>query len=101
MTPNAVKDLAVESSSGQSLTLKWSRPSTGDMPGTSYNLEYSEVVDGVNKNDTTTAISHVITGLKPYTNYTIRIMAISTVGEGLWSTPIVAETNQGGSLFSH
>ena len=102
MTPDAVTDLAVESSRYNSLTLKWSRPSTGDMPVTSYKLEYSEAVyDATTKTSTATASSHVITGLKAYTNYTIRVMAKSRVGEGLWSAPIEFTTDQAGKRSSH
>ena len=102
VTPDAVTDLVVGSSSYNSLTLKWSHPSIGDMPVTSYKLEYKEAVDGATtKTSITSASSHVITGLKPYTNYTIRVMAKSRVGEGLWSAPIEFTTDQAGKQSSH
>ena len=61
---------------------------------------YTTLFRSTTKTSTTTASGHVITGLTAYTNYTIRVMAKSDVGEGLWSASQQFTTDQAGKRSS-
>ena len=59
-------------------------PGADEMPVTAYNLEY--------RNSTSTLDIHLglvlskrIINLKPYTAYSVRLIATSVLGKGLWS----------------
>ena len=59
-------------------------PGAGEMPVTAYNLEY--------RNSTSTLDIHLglvlskrIINLKPYTAYSVRVLADSILGKSLWS----------------
>ena len=69
----------------RSTLVTWSyNPGADEMPATAYNLEY--------RNSTSTrdiplglVLSKRINNLKPYTAYSVRLIADSVFGKGLWS----------------
>ena len=54
------------------------------MPVTAYNLEYR---NSTSTDDITLGVvfRELITNLKPYTLYSVRLVATSDLGKGLWS----------------
>ena len=98
-----MQDLTLQRSDAGSVSLKWTHPQSGDMAITLFRIWYAESNNLVaSKTDIVygTATSHVITALHPYTEYTIKIMAISALGNGFWSAPIKAQTGQAGKFVS-
>ena len=59
-------------------------PGADEMPVTAYNLEYR---NSTSREDITLGVvlSKLITNLKPYTPYSVRLVATSDLGKGLWS----------------
>ena len=59
-------------------------PGADEMPVTAYNLEYR---NSTSREDITLGVvlSKLITNLKPYTLYSVRLVATSDLGKGLWS----------------
>ena len=101
VVPDAVTDLTVDNVLARSVTIKWTRPHPGDMPITSYRVECNEDANPASSKTATASASatdRAISGLKPYTEYRFRIMAITSVGEGLWSAFITSKTGQAGAL---
>ncbi|CAH3194561.1 unnamed protein product [Porites evermanni] len=69
----------------RSTLVRWSYSPGGDeMPVTAYNLEYR---NSTSTDDITLGVvlSKLITNLKPYTLYSVRLIATSGLGKGLWS----------------
>ncbi len=73
-----------------SITLIWTEIDCLDRNGviTNYILQYGE---GTNRNITITtpssATTHLITGLKPFTQYTFTVAGVNSVGSGPFSNP--------------
>ena len=59
-------------------------PGADEMPVTAYNLEYR---NSTSTDDITLGVvlSKLLTNLKPYTPYSVRLVATSDLGKGLWS----------------
>ena len=59
-------------------------PGADEMPVTAYNLEYrnSTAIDDISLG---AVLSKQIINLKPYTAYSVRLIATSVLGKGLWS----------------
>ncbi|XP_031557770.1 uncharacterized protein LOC116294321, partial [Actinia tenebrosa] len=72
----------------RSITTKWPAMTASDDVGTinSYNIQLSNQSSTVTYNAHHPALNYTIEHLKPYTNYSIRVKAISVVGQGLWSS---------------
>ena len=69
----------------RSTSVTWSHnPGADKMPVIAYNLEYR---NSTSTDDITLGVvlSKLITNLKPYTPYSVRLVAISVLGKGLWS----------------
>ena len=68
-------------------------------PITGYRLRYSNGTSIVN----TTAEEnrqHVLTGLTPFTSYSVQVAAVSYGGTGPYSTPLTVETLQDSEWFT-
>ena len=71
-----------------SITLTWTEIDVSERNGviTSYIIQYGE---GTNRNITintqSNANTHLITGLKPFTQYTFTVAGVNSVGTGLFS----------------
>ena len=59
-------------------------------PITGYRLRYSNGTSIVN----TTDITHMLTGLTPFTNYSVQVAAVNAGGTGPYSTALTVETLQ-------
>ena len=69
----------------RSTLVTWSySPGADEMPVTGYNLEYRNSTS-INNISLGIVLSKVITNLKPYTAYSVRLIATSVLGKGLWS----------------
>ena len=69
----------------RSTLVTWSyNPGTVEMPVTAYNLEYrnSTSIDDISLG---VVLRKQIINLKPYTAYSVRLIATSVLGKGLWS----------------
>ena len=69
----------------RSTSVTWSySPGADEMPVTAYNLEYR---NSTSTDDITLGVvfRELITNLKPYTPYSVRLVATSDLGKGLWS----------------
>ena len=81
-----------------SVSISWNKPDNGGSPITGYSVQYvtsggsswSTHQDG---NDTSnTALSATIPGLTPNTEYTFRVAAVNTVGQGAYSANVTDTT---------
>ena len=75
---------------GRSISLVWTYPDPGDAPITHYNIEYNGTTV------TSQTSPYRLVNLHPFTSYTIRITAISGLGAGPWSAPLMLTTSQSG-----
>ena len=69
----------------RSTLVTWSySPGADEMPVTTYNLEYrnSTSIDDI---PLRAVLRKQIINLKPYTAYSVRLIATSVLGKGLWS----------------
>ena len=89
--PAAPSSVNVQSIQARTAEVKWDTPAQGPAEGSilSHILKYHVV--GSPNNITTVPINsnpktYQLSNLVPYTNYRVKIVAISNVGEGLWST---------------
>ena len=89
--PAAPSSVNVQSVQARTVEVKWNTPAQGPAEGSilSHVLKYHVV--GSPNNITMVTINfnpktYQLSNLVPYTNYRVKIAAISSVGEGLWST---------------
>ena len=88
--PAAPSSVNVQSVQSRTVEVKWNTPaqSLAEGPILSHVLKY-HVVGSPNDITNVTINSNPktqLSNLVPYTNYRVKIAAISSVGEGLWST---------------
>ena len=83
--PDAVQDLRTNMIQARSVTLIWTVPDPGHTPITLYKIQYS--VQGTRDylNISSKVNTSSLSGLKPNTDYTVNVVAVSVLGEGLWS----------------
>ena len=90
--PDGLTSSSVES---RSLTVQWGIGPCPDQRGpiTEYRLRYS---NGTSIVDTTGEgiRQHVLTGLTPFTSYTVQVAAVNAGGTGPYSTALTVETLQ-------
>ena len=85
--------VGIQGVQGVAVTVNWKKPSQGQHEGdiASYLIRYNRMEDPHNVTLVKApagARAHHISGLAPYTNYSVQIAANSTVGMGLWSKPL-------------
>ena len=85
--PDIVNDLHTNGTQARSVTLMWTAPDPGHAPITSYKIHYGiqGTRDYLNVTSNVNTSSFVLSGLKPNTNYTVNVVAVSVLGEGLRS----------------
>ena len=84
----------------RSLTLVWGTvpcPHQGG-PITGYRLRYTNGTSIVNTTGEGSR-QHVLTGLTPFTNYSVRVAAVNDGGTGPYSTLLTVETLQDGEYI--
>ena len=67
-------------------------------PITGYRLRYSNGTSIVNTTNEESR-QHVLTGLTPFTNYSVQVAAVNDGGTGPYSTPLTVETLQDGECI--
>lgn len=99
--------MACTALTGQNIQVTWKPPPSDKVHGVvqGYKLLY-EAASGVASESQTgreTKISHalstVLHGLSPYTNYTVQVLAYTKAGEGVSSSPVSCTTEETGKLF--
>ena len=92
--PEGLNNLSVEK---KSLTVQWGIASCPDQRGpiTGYRLRYSNgtsivAIEGNEQNDR----QHMLTGLTPFTSYSVQVAAVNAGGIGPYSTALTVETLQ-------
>ena len=78
------------------VTVQWNPPVPGQAEGSllSFVIQYHVVSNPSNITKVTTASnnSYELSNLAPYTNYSVKVAAVSIVGEGLWSKSVLFQT---------
>ena len=92
IAPGGLTSTSVES---RSLTVVWGTVLCPDQRGpiTGYRLRYSNgtsIVDTTGEGST----QHVLNGLTPFTNYTVKVAAVNDGGTGPYSAVLTVETLQ-------
>ena len=87
--PEGLTSTSVES---RSLTVQWGTVPCPDQRGpiTGYRLRYSSIVDTTGEGSR----QHVLTGLTPFTSYSVLVAAVNAGGTGPYSTALTVETLQ-------
>ena len=101
MPPEEIK---CSSLSSQSIQISWQPPPTPQCNGLlqGYKLTYEPVIEdnwrGKDSLETrkTSALSTVISGLRRFSNYTLRVLAYTKVGDGIFSSPVRCQTDEDG-----
>ena len=87
--PGPVRDLQVALLTSTSVTVRWTRPEVTGRPDFYYTLQYSDP-DNIGEflpaipmriMNSALSVSHTITGLQPYTTYTIRVISHNGVSD--------------------
>ena len=81
--PDAVRDLRAKAIQDQTATLTWTAPYPGNASITSYTIYYSNGVRELNFTSKTRTNTFELSNLTPDTSYTVKIVAVSALGEGL------------------
>ena len=87
--PDGLTSSSVES---RSLTVQWGTVPCPNQRGpiTGYRLRYSNGTSIVD----TTDLTHMLTGLTPFTSYSVQVAAVNAGGTGPYSTALTVETLQ-------
>ena len=87
--PSAVLPISIQS---RSFSVFWGIVPCSNQRGpiTGYRLRYSNGTSIVN----TTFTTHMLTGLTPFTNYSVQVAAVNAGGTGLYSIALTVETLQ-------
>ena len=88
----------------RSLSVVWSTVNCSHQRGpiTGYRLRYSNGMHTSIVNITGEGSrQHVLTGLTPFTNYSVQVAAVNDGGTGPYSTPLTVETLQDGECMLH
>ena len=78
----------------KTLIVEWEPPSSPEGIITTYMVTYNDVTVDTNNNDT----NYTITGLDPYTNYSITVLACTSNGCGDQSDVVIGTTTEEGKL---
>ena len=79
---------------GRTLVVTWAQPTYPNAPSLSYVVTYTATPSGVEMAAMTQDLTSSITGLSPFTNYSIAVQACSEVGCGAQSSEVMALTRE-------
>ena len=111
--PGPIQDLRTTTVTSTSLTVRWTRPKVTERSDFYYTLQYSDP-DNIGEFlpaipsmivNSALSVSHTITGLRPYTTYTIRVTSHNGVSDqdtenaALRIVTIQVRTLEGGKLW--
>ena len=63
-------------------------------PITGYRLRYGTSIANIKETDEQTDRQHVLTGLTPFSSYSVQVAAVNAGGTGPYSTALTVETLQ-------
>ena len=95
VAPDGITSTSVQS---RSLSVVWEAVPCSDQRGgpiTGYRLRYSNGTSIVNTTGEGSR-QHTLTGLTPFTNYSVQVAALNDGGTGVYSSPLIVETPQDG-----
>ena len=93
---SAPQNLTKTSAESRSISLMWGKVPCKHQRGpiTGYRLRYSNGTSIANYTSGEGSRHHVLTGLTPFTNYSVQVAAVNDGGTGPYSTPLTVETLQ-------
>lgn len=101
------QNVACAALTGQNIQVTWKPPPSDKVHGVvqGYKLLYeagSAVLEQQAGRETkiSHALSTVLHGLSPYTNYTVQVLAYTRAGEGVTSSPVSCTTEETGKPFA-
>ena len=91
-------DLKVTKVESRMAMVQWTNPGADPAmkSATSSQLRYSNQEGTWDVNTKWLTTSHTLTGLTPYTNYTVKVLLVDSAGRGLWSAELEFTTDSEG-----
>uniref|UniRef100_A0A8C1Z5T8 Contactin-3 n=1 Tax=Cyprinus carpio TaxID=7962 RepID=A0A8C1Z5T8_CYPCA len=83
LVPGPVENLRAEAASASSIQASWDPPSHTSGPVQSYRLLWTETSTGKEQNVEVVGLSYRMEGLKKFTEYSLRVLAVNRHGPGL------------------
>ncbi|XP_035218180.1 receptor-type tyrosine-protein phosphatase delta-like [Stegodyphus dumicola] len=83
--PSAPTNVRISSVTNVSINIEWSEPQPFTGPILSYSIKKTNTETQVSEVISVQTTSYSITGLSPYTNYSVKVRASTSVGKGPWS----------------
>ncbi|NXU90882.1 NEO1 protein, partial [Xiphorhynchus elegans] len=90
--PGPAPNIRAYSSSPTSVTVTWETPLSGNGDIQNYKLYYMEKGQDTEQDVDVAGLSHTVTGLKKFTEYTFRVVAYNKHGPGVSTHDVVART---------
>uniref|UniRef100_A0AAY4E3W9 Neogenin n=1 Tax=Denticeps clupeoides TaxID=299321 RepID=A0AAY4E3W9_9TELE len=90
--PGPAPNLQAAVTSPTSITLSWNKPLTGNGEIQTYKLYYTEKGQDLEQDFDVTGLSHTMTGLKKFTEYSFRVVALNKHGPGVSTEDVAAQT---------
>ncbi|NXF70652.1 NEO1 protein, partial [Sclerurus mexicanus] len=90
--PGPAPNIRAYSSSPTSVTVSWETPLSGNGDIQNYKLYYMEKGQDTEQDVDVAGLSHTVTGLKKFTEYTFRVVAYNKHGPGVSTHDVVART---------
>uniref|UniRef100_A0A673KRW8 DCC netrin 1 receptor n=1 Tax=Sinocyclocheilus rhinocerous TaxID=307959 RepID=A0A673KRW8_9TELE len=92
LVPGPVENLRAEAASPSSIQASWDPPSHASGPIQSYRLLWTETSTGKEQNVEVVGQSYSMEGLKKFTEYSLRVLAVNRHGPGLSETDTLITT---------
>ena len=92
------EQLAAQNTSSTSLSVTWLPVPNGFVHGIlrGYRVLFKTDQESSYRNVTTGNQSFELTGLEKFTNYTVKVLAFTSIGDGNKSDPVIAPTDEDG-----
>lgn len=82
----------------ETIKIKWDPLIIHGRPDISYTVQWRDLDGNSSDKDSTSASSYTIPNLDPYTEYAIKVRALSGQDKGNWSKELVIRTKAGGKI---
>ncbi|XP_073716401.1 netrin receptor DCC isoform X3 [Misgurnus anguillicaudatus] len=92
LVPGLVENLQAEASSPTSIQASWDPPAHANSPIQSYRLLWTETSTGKEQNVEVVGQSYKMEGLKKFTEYSLRVLAVNRHGPGISNEDILITT---------
>ncbi|KFM60834.1 hypothetical protein X975_15368, partial [Stegodyphus mimosarum] len=93
--PSAPTNVTISSVTNVSINIEWNEPQPFTGPILSYSIKKTNTVTQLSEVIPVQTTSYSITGLSPYTNYSVKVRAFTSVGPGPWSDVYYSLTRAG------